>query len=84
MDRVAAQDGKLRLEFDPAEIPQIGLWLNLGAWSGTGGKPYYNLALEPCIGAQDALLEAVQKYHLYRTLGPGEESSWHLTVRLLP
>jgi galactose mutarotase-like enzyme len=79
-----ARDGKVRFEFDPAEIPQIGLWLNLGGWSGTGGRPHYNLALEPCIGAQDSLFEAVQKYRLYRTLEPGAAASWNLTVRLNP
>lgn len=78
------QDGRLRFEFDPTQIPQLGLWLNLGGWSGAGGNPYYNLALEPCIGAQDSLFEAVQKYGLYRTLEPGEEASWNLTVRLDP
>ncbi|MDP9381556.1 MAG: hypothetical protein M3Q29_15690 [Chloroflexota bacterium] len=35
------------------------LRVRAGGWSGTGGQPYYNLALEPCIGAQDSLQEAV-------------------------
>jgi galactose mutarotase-like enzyme len=81
---LVASQGRLRFEFNPLEVPQLGLWLNLGGWTGTGGPPYYNLALEPCIGAQDSLFEAVQTHHLYRTLRPAEEATWALTLRLLP
>ncbi len=82
--QLRAKDGGLRFEFDPSQIPQVGLWLNLGGWSGAGTDPYYNLALEPCIGAQDSLYEAVQVYRQYRTLPPLGQASWRLKVRLTP
>jgi galactose mutarotase-like enzyme len=77
-----ASQGRLSLHFDVAQIPQIALWLNAGGWSGIGGEPYYNLALEPCIGAQDSLEEAVLKYRQYVRLPPGDSRRWSLEVAL--
>jgi galactose mutarotase-like enzyme len=80
--RLIANDGSLQLRFDVAEIPQIALWLNAGGWTGIGGEPYYNIALEPCIGAQDSLAEAVTHYHQYAIVRPRETRRWALTVDL--
>jgi galactose mutarotase-like enzyme len=80
---LVARDGALRFSFDPRLVPQVGLWANLGGWSGTGGEPYYNLGLEPCIGAQDSLEEAVERYGLYATLPPRGARAWWLEVSLL-
>lgn len=80
--KLTARDGTLRMQFDVAEIPQVALWLNAGGWSGIGGGPYCNFALEPCIGAQDSLAEAVTRYRLYAALRPGETRRWTLTVDL--
>lgn len=79
---LVASDGEFRFTFDPAQLPPVGLWLNAGGWSGTEGKPYYNLALEPCIGAQDSLEEAVTRYEQYKRLSPGVVHEWWLDVRL--
>jgi galactose mutarotase-like enzyme len=49
---------------------------------GAGERPYYNLALEPCIGAPDQLDDAVLRWKLAQTLAPGEERTWGLEVRL--
>src|SRR5205085_7639655 len=79
----APGDGEvLRMTWDPAEIPQVGLWLNAGGWSGIGGAPYCNLALEPCIGAQDSLEDAVLVHDSFATLRPGESRRWSLDVTL--
>jgi galactose mutarotase-like enzyme len=77
-----ARDGELRLRWDPALLPQVGFWMNLGGWAGDGGAPYYNLGLEPCIGAQDSLADAVTRHNLFAALGPGQARAWWLEVEL--
>lgn len=79
---LVASDGEFRFLFDPTLVPQIGVWINASAWSGTGGAPYYNLALEPCIGAQDSLAEAIERYHLYSELPTHSVKEWWLEVHL--
>jgi galactose mutarotase-like enzyme len=72
----------LRMSWDVDEIPQVGLWLNAGGWSGTGGAPYCNLALEPCIGAQDSLEDAVLRHRSHGTVPAGATARWRLDVTL--
>jgi galactose mutarotase-like enzyme len=73
-----------RLEFriDPATVPQIGLWINCGGWAPDGRTPYFNLAVEPCIGAPDRLDQAVEEWHAAQLLSAGEERTWSLEVAL--
>jgi galactose mutarotase-like enzyme len=77
-----ARDGELRMHWDVAHLPQVGFWLNLGAWAGDGGAAYYNLGLEPCIGAQDSLTDAVGRYNLFESLPPGGSRGWWLELEL--
>ncbi len=79
---LTARDGALRMSWDVGELPQLALWLNLGAWAGDGGTPYYNLGIEPCIGAQDSLATAVTERNMYATLPPRGARSWRLEVEL--
>ncbi|MBX0331402.1 aldose 1-epimerase family protein [Oscillochloris sp. ZM17-4] len=79
-----APDGALHMRWDVAEIPQVAVWLNLGAHAFDGGEPYYNMGLEPCIGAQDSLADAVHAYHLFEQLLPGGARAWRLEVELTP
>jgi galactose mutarotase-like enzyme len=74
-----------RLEFvvNPQTVPQVGIWINCRGWSPAGRTPYYNLALEPCIGAPDRLDLAVLEWGAAQTLLPGEERHWSVEVRLL-
>ena len=74
-----------RLEFmvRREEVPQVGVWINCSGWAPPGRTPYYNLALEPCIGAPDRLDLAVREWHTAHSLAPGEERTWTVDV-LLP
>jgi galactose mutarotase-like enzyme len=74
-----------RLEFTvrSEEVPQVGLWINCGGWAPPGRTPYYNFALEPCIGAPDRLDRAALAWGTAQVLSPGEERRWSLEVRLL-
>ncbi len=80
--RMHAPDGSLTMRWDPTTLPQLALWINLGAWAGDGGAPYYNLGLEPCIGAQDSLEDAVRVVRCYATLPPGGQRAWGLEIEL--
>lgn len=73
-----------RLEFvvQREEVPQVGVWINCQGWAPPGRQPYYNLALEPCIGAPDRLDLAADAWHTVQTLQPGEERAWSIEVRL--
>ena len=64
------------------EVPQVGVWINCGGWAPTGRTPYFNMAVEPCIGAPDRLDQAVREWETAQLLGPGEERTWGLEVYL--
>jgi galactose mutarotase-like enzyme len=64
------------------EVPQVGVWINCQGWAPAGRTPYYNLALEPCIGVPDRLDRALEEWHTSQTLSPGEEREWSLQVTL--
>jgi len=74
---------RLEMVVQPDQVPQVGVWINCRGWAPPGRMPYYNLALEPCIGAPDRLDVAVQEWHTAQTLHSGEERSWSIEVRLL-
>ena len=74
---------RLELVVRREQVPQVGVWLNCRGWAPPGRTPYYNMALEPCIGAPDRLDLAVTEWHTAQTLQPGEERAWSIDVRLL-
>jgi hypothetical protein len=78
-----ARDGAIEMRWDVARLPQVAFWMNLGAWAADGGAPYFNLGLEPCIGAQDSLAEAVGRYNLFETLPAHGSREWWLNVELI-
>jgi len=73
---------RLEITVRPEEVPQVGVWINVGGWAPAGRRPYHNLALEPCIGAPDRLDDAVLRWDRAETLRPGEEREWGLEVAL--
>ena len=76
------RDGEFRMRWDATLLPQIAVWMNFGAWAADGGTAYYNLGLEPCIGAQDSLADAVTQYQLFATLPPHDSKIWWLEIEL--
>lgn len=77
-----AHDGQLRMRWDTALLPQVAVWMNFGAWAADGSAAYYNLGLEPCIGAQDSLAEAVTEHKLFASLPPHGTQTWWLEIEL--
>jgi galactose mutarotase-like enzyme len=77
------REERLELIVQPDKVPQVGVWINCRGWAPPGRVPYYNLALEPCIGAPDRLDLAVRDWHTAQMLQPGEERSWSVEIRLL-
>lgn len=67
-----------RLEFrwDAATVPFLGLWIN----RGHGG--FHHLALEPCTGAPDSLQEAMESWHQFRVVPPGETVRWSISLSM--
>jgi galactose mutarotase-like enzyme len=79
------QDRTLRVTYDPAQVTDIGLWLNMGGWCPLPGKdPYFNLGLEPCIGWGDDLAYAVSNHLSHGLLAPRGERRWILELRFAP
>jgi len=76
------QGERIELAVRRDEVPQVGLWINCEGWAPAGRRPYYNVALEPCIGAPDRLADAVESWGTAQTLSPGEERAWSVEVRL--
>ncbi len=77
-----ADDGELQMRWDVNLLPQVAVWMNFGALGMDGGSPYFNMGLEPCIGAQDSLADAVNKYNLFATVPPRESKTWWLEIEL--
>jgi len=74
---------ELRFEFDPTHVAFVGLWLNYGAWSGTGSAPYFNLGLEPCTGVPDDLAAAVSPaWNAFATVAGRSTRTWSVRVRI--
>jgi galactose mutarotase-like enzyme len=68
----------LALDWDPAQIPHLGVWLCYGGWPTASGG-HLAVALEPCTGMPDALDEAWRR-GCARTLQAGGTARW--TLRL--
>jgi hypothetical protein len=79
---IEQEDARLEVEVDPAEVPNFGLWLNHGGWTPfANGRPYMNLAFEPCIGAPDPLSDALGGWDGAARLAGGATREWTLVWR---
>ena len=85
------EDGaRLEVEFDVAQVPNFGLWINRRGWTpfkkkgllGRAPRPYLNLAFEPGIGAPDTLSEALGPvWSAAHWLEAGETKRWEMVWR---
>ncbi|HEX6049491.1 MAG TPA: hypothetical protein VFZ21_09485 [Gemmatimonadaceae bacterium] len=80
------EDGvRLEVTFDVAQVPNFGLWINRGGWTPfKRGKPYTNLAFEPCIGAPDTLEEALGAWKSAHWIDGGASYQWSLRWSAAP
>ena len=80
------EDGvRLELTFGIDEIPNVGVWINRGGWAPLKrGKPYQNLTIQPCIGAPDALEDALGAWKSAHWLEAGKSRRWSLRLRAQP
>jgi hypothetical protein len=84
--RAAIIEDGLRLEvsFSIDDVPNVGLWINRGGWTPVKrGKPYQNIALEPCIGAPDTLEDALGSWKSAHWLDAGKSRRWALRWKAL-
>lgn len=85
VDSVALRtaDGKesLALQWNRADAPFLGLWLNGRAWSGCGSAPYFNLGIEPATAPFDLLTDALADGS-GRWIAAGETRTWEMVLSL--
>jgi galactose mutarotase-like enzyme len=73
---------RFELTASGSAVTHLGLWLNAGGWAPRGRSPYYNLAVEPCLGAPDRLDRAVDEWNAAPWLEAGTVRGWRVTVAL--
>ncbi|MEW6061820.1 MAG: DUF5107 domain-containing protein [Bacteroidota bacterium] len=69
----------LLFEFDPADVPYVGLWLCYGGWPVDSPKKQFTIAIEPCNGRPDKLQNAIQRNEC-QILAPHTTKTWQLTI----
>lgn len=80
--RASVEEGdvQLHVDFDGALVTHFGLWVNNHGWTPfRDGRPYRNLAFEPCIGAPDSLATSLSAWRSPGWLAVGETREWTLT-----
>ena len=70
---------RIRVRFDPAATPYLGLWICHGGWPDQPGPKQTCVALEPATAPVDSL---AQTGPWSRVLNPGESFSWPMNVDL--
>jgi len=69
-------------KFDVASAPYVGMWICHGGSGPFDPKEPYTIALEPCNGRPDSLLEAIA-HGENASLLPRERKQWGLRLELL-
>lgn len=68
---------ELRMEWDPAEVPYLGIWVDEGMYNARAAA-----ALEPCSGYYDSLESAAANQRV-TVLPPGGQCTWTLRIHFL-
>jgi len=68
---------RIKVGFDPAATPYLGLWICHGGWPDRPGPKQTCVALEPATAPVDSLAVTGP---WSRVLAPGESHSWPMTV----
>ena len=68
---------RIRVSFDAAATPYLGLWICYGGWLNRPGLKQQCVAMEPATAPVDSLARVGP---WSRTLSAGESSSWPMTV----
>ncbi len=81
LERVGLR-ARLRLEWNPADWPWLGLWLCYGGWpDAPDAKKGYTVAIEPCNLPVDALADSLGM-GAGSYLDGGATRSWQLHIRI--
>ncbi len=74
---------RLELEIG-GDVAHLGLWIEAAVRTSAGGAPVHRMAIEPCLGAADALEDALALGVAPPPLAPVEERRWSFRLRLPP
>jgi galactose mutarotase-like enzyme len=70
---------RIKVGFDPAATPYLGLWICYGGWPERPGPKQMCVAMEPATAPVDSLAE---NGPWSRSLAPGESYQWPMTVAI--
>jgi galactose mutarotase-like enzyme len=70
---------RIKVSFDPAATPYLGLWICYGGWPDGPGPKQMCVALEPATAPVDSLAVSGP---WSRMLGPGESFGWPMVVEI--
>jgi galactose mutarotase-like enzyme len=70
---------RIKVGFDPAATPYLGLWICYGGWPERPGPKQMCVAMEPATAPVDSLAVTGP---WSRILAPGESFSWAMTVEI--
>lgn len=74
-----SMDKTLLFQFDPAEIPDLGIWLCYGGWPVNEIGKDFTVGIEPARGGLDSLNEAVKQNKAFQ-ITPKTEQNWSLEI----
>lgn len=72
-------DESLVFQFDPQQLPYLGLWLCYGGWPVTGEHKHLTVGIEPASGRPDSLMKAIQRNE-FSQVAAGDVNHWTLIL----